>query len=707
MSAAANSGLLAPSDIAELAGVTRAAVSNWRKRRPDFPDPSGGSIAKPLFKRADIEGWLVANGYELQLDAGELTVWALVNRFRADVPNQLARPLVQAVLCARKLADGTPDMDELKNAAHHEQFLEALHHIARRPTSDPRWIELVTGSFESVLELTGVPARFRPAIEQFGDELFLTVSEVGVDKLADISDHVLTRFGAAEGRMAGEHGVVGSRISHLLAQVASGARGIAYDPACGVGEALLRLWQESPRSNRMQLVGNDINAEAVLVSKQRCFLYGADATIDRANVLDRDPVPTLLADVVVAEPPFGMAMPPGFSLTDTRWSLGGPPPKNNSESAWLQHAVAHLAPEGWAYVVTGLGPTTSTTTAQIRRALVRARCIDAIVALPPKMLLHTAIPTVLWVLRSPHTSTPADHVTFFDMSQMDPSENLPVQAWLSKSKKHDELTAARATVEDVLADDQVNLNPRRWIQLVVDDQEVVERYQRAATALARTIEFLRQDHHKLRMATPAASSQTVNMAALEKQGAVQIMQPRTKARRDEDTKDADESPWVVTTRMVREGLPELPEAGPDFSSVTTDSPFDIPTVDYSVTEPGDVLVTTMRTVRAVVDETGGRTLRPGVIRIRVNRRQLDPHYVAECLAGSWNQRIETGAYIPHANIRDLEVPLLPIEEQVDVVSSLSRIRSLASAGRALESASDDLAQAQLESLRFDVRLEDH
>ena len=36
MTTTLNKGLLAPSDIADLAGVSRAAVSNWRKRVADF-----------------------------------------------------------------------------------------------------------------------------------------------------------------------------------------------------------------------------------------------------------------------------------------------------------------------------------------------------------------------------------------------------------------------------------------------------------------------------------------------------------------------------------------------------------------------------------------------------------------------------------------------------------------------------------------------
>ncbi|BEL01965.1 N-6 DNA methylase [Actinoplanes sichuanensis] len=49
-------------DIARLADVSRAAVSNWRKRYPDFPKPVGGSMSSPTFPLDEVEQWLEANG---------------------------------------------------------------------------------------------------------------------------------------------------------------------------------------------------------------------------------------------------------------------------------------------------------------------------------------------------------------------------------------------------------------------------------------------------------------------------------------------------------------------------------------------------------------------------------------------------------------------------------------------------------------------
>ncbi|AWW39181.1 N-6 DNA methylase [Streptomyces cadmiisoli] len=48
--------------IARLAGVGRAAVSNWRRRHADFPKPVGGTETSPSFSLAEVETWLRRQG---------------------------------------------------------------------------------------------------------------------------------------------------------------------------------------------------------------------------------------------------------------------------------------------------------------------------------------------------------------------------------------------------------------------------------------------------------------------------------------------------------------------------------------------------------------------------------------------------------------------------------------------------------------------
>lgn len=48
-------------EIARLAGVGRAAVSNWRRRHPTFPQRIAGTDVNPQFSMTDIENWLREN----------------------------------------------------------------------------------------------------------------------------------------------------------------------------------------------------------------------------------------------------------------------------------------------------------------------------------------------------------------------------------------------------------------------------------------------------------------------------------------------------------------------------------------------------------------------------------------------------------------------------------------------------------------------
>jgi len=45
-------------EIAEIAGVSRQAVANWRVRAADFPAPVTELGSGPIFRRSQIRTWL-------------------------------------------------------------------------------------------------------------------------------------------------------------------------------------------------------------------------------------------------------------------------------------------------------------------------------------------------------------------------------------------------------------------------------------------------------------------------------------------------------------------------------------------------------------------------------------------------------------------------------------------------------------------------
>lgn len=85
---------MSAADIARLAEVGRTAVSNWRRRHPDFPQPVGGTPASPLFALAQVEGWLRAQGKLVQMPLAE-RAWQEL-RVQAGDDLQLAVTLAEA-----------------------------------------------------------------------------------------------------------------------------------------------------------------------------------------------------------------------------------------------------------------------------------------------------------------------------------------------------------------------------------------------------------------------------------------------------------------------------------------------------------------------------------------------------------------------------------------------------------------------------------
>ncbi|TDE36410.1 N-6 DNA methylase [Actinomadura sp. 6K520] len=76
--------LVSAADIARLTGLGRAAVSNWRRRHDDFPQPAGGTANSPLFALPDVEKWLADQGRPLTLTPEE-RLWQLLRATTDDL----------------------------------------------------------------------------------------------------------------------------------------------------------------------------------------------------------------------------------------------------------------------------------------------------------------------------------------------------------------------------------------------------------------------------------------------------------------------------------------------------------------------------------------------------------------------------------------------------------------------------------------------
>src|SRR5690606_31231391 len=93
----ADEQLVTAADIARLARVTRAAVSNWRRRHDDFPAPVAGTKSSPLFALSQVRAWLDRQnkGHE---ETDEVRLW---HALRAEYPDSMAQGICEVVEALR------------------------------------------------------------------------------------------------------------------------------------------------------------------------------------------------------------------------------------------------------------------------------------------------------------------------------------------------------------------------------------------------------------------------------------------------------------------------------------------------------------------------------------------------------------------------------------------------------------------------------
>jgi hypothetical protein len=228
-------------DIARLGGVSRAAVSNWRRRHPDFPRPVDGTPASPRYDLVDVENWLRRNGK----------------------------------------ATETPALERMWQRIRSEGGELGLGHVVARAGALLVWLR--DGDDEPLL----------PGVTERADATFVELAEHVADEYghAEAFELLHARWVAADSRrLRPTPADVAARMLEL-----AGPGDLLLDPACGTGGLLVA-------STAPRVAGIDRAPDRALVAAARLRLGRRNASLSGADAFDTDPPP---ADVVVCDPPFG------------------------------------------------------------------------------------------------------------------------------------------------------------------------------------------------------------------------------------------------------------------------------------------------------------------------------------------------------------------------------------------------------------------
>lgn len=225
------------------------------------------------------------------------------------------------------------------------------------------------------------------------------------DVLGRVYEYFLGQFAGSEGKRGGEFYTPRS-VVRVMVEILAPYKGRVYDPCCGSGGMFVQsekfVEAHDGRVGDIAIYGQESNYTTWRLAKMNLAVRGIDADIrwNAEGSFHKDALPDLRADYVLANPPFNISDWGGERLReDARWRYGAPP-AGNANFAWLQHILHHLAPQGRAGVVLANGSMSSTQSGEgdIRRAMVEADRVDAMVALPGQLFYSTQIPACLWFL---------------------------------------------------------------------------------------------------------------------------------------------------------------------------------------------------------------------------------------------------------------------------------------------------------------------
>jgi type I restriction enzyme M protein len=200
-------------------------------------------------------------------------------------------------------------------------------------------------------------------------------------------------------------------VVRLLVEMLEPYNGRVYDPCCGSGGMFVQSEKfvdfHNGQKTDISIFGQESNPMTWRLAHMNLAIRGIEANLGQqhADTFLRDLHPDLKANYILANPPSNVSDWSGNLLRgDRRWTYGVPP-VGNANYAWIQHFIHHLAPPngrggGVAGFVMANGSLSSNSggEGEIRRRIVEADLVDAIVALPGQLFYATGIPVCLWFL---------------------------------------------------------------------------------------------------------------------------------------------------------------------------------------------------------------------------------------------------------------------------------------------------------------------
>lgn len=428
--------LVTLAEVARRVGLTPAAVSNWRARYPDFPEPARTDDGTEYFRTATLLEWLqwrtvpasarrdaetsrttyadrmregqhpptpapspVGNATPMAPDRFR-TIDEMVDQLMGDIAPRTTDEVVHELMddIAPRVSDTMPLPEYVMLAScllvvrsHSEKWDDIRDATLNNP---PQQLERLLSWIGQEAE-TAIGASSRPDGTSLLHGLAIgpTVFAWSVrtverwqceptepdDTPGNALRLLLERYARRSGRdsVDGEK-VTPSSITSLAAKIAVTGKTpeTAADPYCRTGEFLATLHEavDDPQDRqRLRVRGAHPRTASLQLAQLTLGIRGMRGGVAAGTTHPWHERTTQQVDALLTNPPFNNRSTTTPEHPASDWFPFGTPPVGNDNLAWLQHAAHRLAPGGRAVVVM---PDSAATATPTREQTLRAHLVD-------------------------------------------------------------------------------------------------------------------------------------------------------------------------------------------------------------------------------------------------------------------------------------------------------------------------------------------
>ena len=245
------------------------------------------------------------------------------------------------------------------------------------------------------------------------------------DLLGAAYEYLIKYFADNAGKKGGEF-YTPNQVVRLLVSLLKPQEGMEiYDPTVGSGGMLIQSLQyveeQGQNPNNLALYGQDSNPTTWVICRMNMILHNiANAAIEEGDTLE-DPKFVKDAswqrfDIVIANPPFSQNYSRSTMKFPNRFGYGfAPDTGKKADLMFVQHMVASLKASGRMATIMPHGVLFRGSTEKlIRKGLVDANLIEAIISLPPALFYGTGIPACILIINKNKDEKLKDKIFFIN-----------------------------------------------------------------------------------------------------------------------------------------------------------------------------------------------------------------------------------------------------------------------------------------------------